>query len=123
ILEGYGNESPFEWVPELYAARRELKERGDFGQMVLKLALNSLYGKMAQGVGYGNGNPKWQSYFWAGAITAWTRAQIMKLITMQTPLMIATDGVFFSQPLDIPTSDEIGGWSGSYSEGFFLLKP
>ncbi len=47
----------------------------------------------------------------------------MKLITKQTPLMIATDGVFFAQPLEIETSDELGDWSGSYSEGFFLLKP
>lgn len=122
VLEDYSDEQPFQWIPAMYEHRRQLKAEGDFGQMVLKLALNSLYGKMAQGISY-RGLPRWQSFYWAGMITAWTRAEIMKLISKQTPLMVATDGVFFEKPLDIETGDRIGDWSAGYAEGFFLLKP
>lgn len=126
-LEGFGVDKPFDWIPEIYEHRRKLKEEGDAAEKSLKLALNSLYGKLAQGVGYAGGfdnrAPRWQSYFWAGYITAWTRAKLMGLMRRQTPLMIATDGIFFAQPLDVEDTDTLGGWSASYLEGFFLLKP
>jgi hypothetical protein len=61
----------FDWVEPLYAYRRQL---GSSGQgYPLKLAINSLYGKLAQRIG----EPPWRNPLWAGLITARTRALLM----------------------------------------------
>jgi hypothetical protein len=64
----------------------------------IKLGINSLYGKLAQGVGFKGSAPPFQSYYWAGAITAVTRARMLRLAAQHTDslVMIATDGIFFS---------------------------
>lgn len=99
VLEGWvlkvrNDAQPFSWVSEVYNERRRLKEQKDFGEKVLKLGLNSVYGKLAQGQGYKGAAPPWQCYWWAGAITAYTRASMLGIAQRATPLMIATDGVF-----------------------------
>lgn len=93
-------ERPFAFVPQVYAERARLKARGDAAQKALKLGLNSVYGKLAQGYGrtLGNGDqlpPPYQSYMWAGEITARTRARVLQAAHgAQGVMMISTDGVF-----------------------------
>jgi hypothetical protein len=123
-LVGKSKARPFDWVGDVYAYRRDLKAKGDAGERVVKLALNSMYGKLAQGMGGWGGAPRWQSYYWAGKITAYTRAKLMELMARQTPLMVATDGLVFQHALpDVEDTDELGGWSSKSLEGFFVVQP
>lgn len=82
---------PFGWVPELFETRREYKAEGNAAEKVLKLALNSVYGKLAQGVGKGY----FRSYFWAGEITARTRARMLEMLVFSNdPIACCTDGLY-----------------------------
>lgn len=113
-----GESSPFDFIPPLYAYRRELKANGEAAEKCLKLGINSLYGKLAQGIGYRDQPPPFQSYFWAGEITARTRARMLR-IAAQNPeslIMLATDGAFFSG--DVKLEDEpIGTNLGDLEHG------
>ncbi len=105
---------PFAFVAGVYDERRALKAAGAGAEKVLKLALNSLYGKTCQQIGARDGKPPpYFSLHWAGAITAGTRARLVRLAIphAEKVVMFATDGVFTSEPLPIPLSDCLGEWS------------
>lgn len=105
---------PFAWIDDLYQQRKVYKTAGDARHIVLKLGLNSLYGKLAQGVSGGRGRPAYQSYYWAGMVTAGTRAAMQSAARGADPLSlvaIATDGLFVREALPLPLTDELGGWS------------
>jgi hypothetical protein len=82
---------PFAWVVQLYAERLRLGKDG--AGLVLKFALNALYGKLAQAAGGGGRFTEW---VWAGMITARTRAQLMELALLagRHAVMLATDGLY-----------------------------
>lgn len=105
---------PFDFVVSLYALRKELESSGNVDQgIVIKLLLNSLYGKLAQQVGRRkNQAPPFQCFFWAGAITAGTRAQILDILTTDADnvISIATDGIVATEELDLLLSEELGDW-------------
>lgn len=130
IVEGYifveddPNFSPFSWVKGMYETRRDWKAAGNPNQMALKLTLNSLYGKMAQRVGWQlNENtgeirlPPWFQLEWAGWVTSYTRAtlfNLMKHIPHAKLIAVETDGVYTTMPPDqfgMVESNELGGWS------------
>jgi DNA polymerase type B, organellar and viral len=56
IVEGWEytgwSELPFAWVADMYAQRRDWKLRGIAAQVALKLCMNSMYGKLAQRIGW-----------------------------------------------------------------------
>jgi hypothetical protein len=118
---------PFDWVPDVYAERMRLGKT--VKGKVLKLGLNSLYGKMAQSVGAASyANP-----VWAGLITAITRAELMRAIC-QGPqhelgqcghdvLMLATDGVFTTRPRQLPLGSALGDWEVTEHGRIFLIQP
>lgn len=97
---------PFHFVPELYAERMARPEN----KQVLKLALNSLYGKLAQSIG---GGSRWSSRVWAGIITATTRARMLELICTHSDesklCAIATDGAYSTESLAIAGA-ALGQW-------------
>lgn len=112
---------PFQWVEEFYHTRK-LVVNGEsnlpYGaSMVLKLGLNSLYGKTAQSLGYSPESqklPPFHSLLYAGFITSSTRAMLWKA-AMQAPdniVMLATDGILSTTKLELPVSDskELGFW-------------
>lgn len=105
---------PFDFVPEMYAERRYRKAHGDPSEKALKLALNSLYGKMAQRAGWHDTRPlpRFHQLEWAGYVTSHTRAQLYAAIQQAGTATIAveTDAIFSSKPLDLPTSDRLGDW-------------
>ena len=88
------NDQPFEWIPEMYEQRREWIRQGDDAEYVLKLILNSTYGKLAQRP-RGRQIPMFYSPLWAGMVTAKCRAQILDAIAEdpEAILQIATDGM------------------------------
>lgn len=119
------DEKPFDFVPELFAERARLKAKGHAGQKALKLALNSLYGKLAQGEGYKGKLPRYQSYFWAGFITAGTRAQLIRAMATNPEAMVmcATDGIFSAEPLDIDLGTGLGDWEHEQLTDMFAAQP
>lgn len=123
------NCKPLAWVRKVYDLRNQWKKEGIAAEKVLKLSLNSLYGKFAQGIGYKPSHwskrdyaPRWQSYFWAGEITARTRARMLEAANKcQQPIMIATDGLFCVK--DCPSeSFDLGGWEVSSYDSLFVAR-
>jgi hypothetical protein len=118
---------PFAFLTEAYKQRNEFKKVGNDAQLVLKLGINSVYGKTAQGtIRRGNETPKppkFQSYFYAGYCTSLTRARIFEM-AMRKPesvIAFATDGVFATEKLTTAEEDknELGNWE--YGEPFYMF--
>lgn len=98
---------PFSWVPELYTKRKQWQASseslaGNMG-IALKLALNSLYGKMAQSIG----SAPYANPLYASLITAITRSQLYGMVhglsgckngnrCGESVFYLATDGLFSS---------------------------
>lgn len=126
VIEPINVLRPFAWIPDTYAERQKHKQAGNLGeQQVLKLALNSIYGKLAQGEGYKGRIPPYQCYYWAGYITAHCRAGMMKLAAMAPNdlVMIATDGIFLTRPLDVPETPGLGGLEKGTLSDAFIAQP
>lgn len=115
---------PFAFVPGYFEFRKELKRRGSQAQLTVKLGLNSLYGKTAQGVGWGQKKPPYQSYLWAGMITAGTRAMLLDAIRQNPDAIIwtATDGIVSTEPLDLDCGDELGQWEDGRADSVFSVQ-
>lgn len=113
---------PFAFVAQLFDHRLSVgKETGE--GKAIKLALNSLYGKLAQRL-----HGKFTSRLWAGMITAGTRAQVLDLIgqhkKQSNVIMVATDGVFSTELHPVNAHVTLGGWERSeYKRGMVLARP
>lgn len=135
IVEGWHytgySSRPFSWVNDTYEKRREWKDAGVSSQLALKLLLNSLYGKMAQRVGWDEKRqklPPWHQLEWAGWVTSNTRAMlyaIMKQIPWGDLIAVETDGIYTTFPpelLGIENSRELGGWEVKQYEEIIYLQ-
>lgn len=121
---------PFQEIPAYYLERIRLGKDGP--GIVLKLGMNSEYGKLAQSKGH---NPPFQSWIWAGNITSGTRAQLLEVLPRDDHdvLSMATDGVTSLHALDYPTPIDtgtastgkpLGGWeTKTYEAGMFYARP
>jgi len=111
----------FDWVEELYDYRRSIGSSGP--GYPIKLAINSLYGKLAQRVG----NPKYSNLIWAGLITALTRSKLNVAILLASPrtdiVMLATDGIYSLSPLDLPVGERLGEFESAVMDGIFIVQP
>lgn len=136
---GSTDESPWSrFVRDKYAQRADLKTRYGKGgpEKQLKLGLNSLYGKLAQRVGWQKGKaktdeprmPTYQHLFAAGFITAGARARLFRRtwLNPESVISFATDGLTATAPLHTPgepglNSGDLGTWElNEYDEGLFL---
>lgn len=137
---------PFAQIPNYYCERIRIGKEGP--GIVIKLGVNSCYGKLAQSVG----NALFNSWLWAGMITSGCRAQVLQLMGLHKDrsnlLMIATDGVYsrehfgyqnregiwvpstgypIPQPSDTGTNHTgkpLGGWETTPVErGVFIARP
>lgn len=112
-------------ISDMAAFRMELKKIKDLGNIPIKLGLNSLYGKLAQRpILRDDGTYQYGKYadlFFAGFITAHTRAQILDNIDLNNVIMIATDGVFSKTPLKVDIGENLGQWEYTeHQKGIFL---
>jgi len=116
---------PFDFVREMYAERRYRKAHGDPSEKALKLALNSLYGKMAQRAGWQDGRPlpRFHQLEWAGYVTSYTRAMIYDAIRQagDNTIAVETDAIFSTVPLDLPVSTNLGDWECTEHEWITYL--
>lgn len=106
---------PFAFIDPLYVKRRALKERGDGAHVGIKLALNSLYGKLAQQVGWeqtkdGLRIPPFHQLEWAGYTTSHARATVLRaaMLDLESVIAFETDAVFTSAPLPVQQSGDLG---------------
>ena len=123
------------WIEDYYLQRQkivaEIKRTGiDNGaEKVIKLGLNSLYGRTAQTVGGSKDKkPAFHNLYAAGYITAGTRSKLYDA-AMHSPesiIMAATDGLYTSAPLpdgavEISETKKLGAWERQqYEAGLFI---
>ena len=110
----------FDFVDDYYAERLRLGKTAK--GYVLKLAGNSVYGKLAQSIGYA----PWANPVWAGLITAGCRAMLIDAYNQAQGecYMLATDGLFMGQPLNLPISKQLGEWEETiHPDGMFIVQP
>lgn len=121
---------PYAFVRDLYNQRLQWKIEGVGAQIVLKLTINAFYGKTAQTVGYDIGKegskkrPPYYQLQYAGLITSGTRAK-MYLAMMQKPdkiIAIATDGIWSTEPLNLPIGDKLGEWEFKKLKSFTSIQ-
>ncbi|MBX5459202.1 MAG: hypothetical protein IRZ31_20100 [Thermogemmatispora sp.] len=105
---------PFEWVRDLFDLRQQWKREGRPEERVLKLGLNSLYGKLAQAKGgTADEPPTWHSLEWAGYITSRVRAKIFDAMMLRPEalIMTCTDGLYSTEPLPgMDIGPQLGQW-------------
>lgn len=101
---------PFHFVEPLFKLRQSMpKLQGE----IIKLVLNSMYGKTAQQVGGRNGNPPpFQCFPWAGMTTSGTRAKLLRGMVGNPKAVIgvATDSLVARRKLDLPIGKNLGEW-------------
>ena len=109
----------FDWIGPLFERRRQLG-KGTAGYPI-KLAMNSLYGKLAQRIG----SPRFGNFIWAGLITAHTRAMLNHAIAARPDavVMLATDALFSLAPLPLPVGENLGQWEAKQHERLFVVQP
>lgn len=109
------NHKPFGFAPALYERRKALKAASDGAHVGIKLGLNSMFGKTCQQIGWNkirNEAPTYHQLEWAGYVTSYCRAAVLKAAMQDLGSVIAfeTDALFTTHPLDIPVSDRLGEW-------------
>lgn len=104
---------PFGFLKAVAQERIRAKLSGEMKHIPLKLGMNSIYGKLAQGQTDPHRVPKYLSYYLAGRITARTRAVMLSAAIAAGPgvVAIATDGLFTTTPvLGLPIGALPGTW-------------
>jgi len=118
-------ERPFNFIREYFNLRAKYKAEKNHTQLVIKLFLNSCYGKTAQGIGYKGRKPPFQNYIYAGLITAHTRSKLFDL-AMQAPesvIAFCTDGLYSLKRHDCTEGKNLGDWEYDEYDDFFIIKP
>jgi hypothetical protein len=119
VLDGWvitpsSDARPFGWVEEMARLRIQAKASGQARHIPLKLGLNSLYGKCAQSPRDASRQPPFLSFYWAGLITARTRATMLRAASAcgNGLVAIATDGLFTTTApnVTLPEGKEPGTW-------------
>lgn len=115
---------PGEFTEHWYGERLKLG-KASMG-LILKLGLNSLYGKAAQRIG----SPPWGNIVWAGLITSITRARLLEAATFIGPdniISFQTDGLYSTVPgsfdaVDAPAKGALGDWEHEPADELFLAQ-
>jgi hypothetical protein len=115
---------PFADIDGMYKTRQQYVIDGNGVEKVIKLILNSLYGKTAQSIGWNISKtgekipPPFQCFIWAALITSGCRAMILDAIMQHDAdvVSIATDGILSRSPIagiDAPKEKILGKWEAS----------
>lgn len=122
---------PFAMIPKYYIERIRIGKEGP--GIVIKLGMNSNYGKLAQSIGMAPFN----HWLWAGMITSGTRAKLLEMLGLiqdrSSVLMMATDGIVSRERIVSPipkntntweTKKPLGGWEEKLTnKGMFFARP
>lgn len=140
IFRSNSDRKPFNFIEKYYTERLEIKRRAKRGEnlpndngrsLIIKLGLNSLYGKTVQKVGIEkmeDGSLHYPPYYnivIGSYITAYTRAKLYRkaMLCPGAIALFATDGILSTQPLgSTESSEELGGWEVEQLDGLVLLQ-
>lgn len=110
-------------IQEMYDYRLVLKEKGDKGEKIIKLALSNLYGKFAQNTG----TAYYQSRAWAGWITSFIRRLLLEAVTGVESHVVcfAQDAIHLEKASANVAATAIGDGLGQYklnqyAQGLYL---
>lgn len=125
VFNAISDARPFGWVGALYDLRAQWKREGNGAEWALKLGLNSLYGKLAQTIGWTDTRrPPYYQLEWAGLITSFTRAALLRA-AMTNPdacVFFATDGLFATERLPLSLGGALGEWGEEIHEGLTCVQ-
>jgi hypothetical protein len=132
IIEGWvfdeddPTDRPFAWLSEYYNHRQRLKNNKQASEYTFKLIINSVYGQLAQRVGWDRKNgkpPRTHQLEWAGYITSACRAAIYRagIAAGDGLISIDTDGIYSLKPIEsLCIGDDLGDWElAEYDDGVF----
>ena len=132
FIEYDPTDKPFSFVPELYKERQRLKAAGDGANVGLKLGLNSMYGKLAQQVGWKidefSGQlrkPPFHQLEWAGYTTAMCRSLVLDaaIDNLDSVVAFETDALFVTERLDkLKISSDLGDWEETVFENLSYIQ-
>lgn len=132
FIENDPTDRPFYFVPELYKERQRLKACGDGANVGLKLGLNSMYGKLAQQVGWSYDTfknrlrkPPFHQLEWAGFTTAMCRSLVLHaaIDCLESVVAYETDALFTTKRLDhLQISSELGDWEETIFENLSYIQ-
>lgn len=134
IYEKHCDCVPFDYLKDIYHTRLRLG-KGTVG-IVLKLIMNSHYGKLVQSIG----DPRFSNTIWASFITAWTRTRIADAIHSlpdcrnedktvpcgHDVYMIASDAIYTKvyDEYDFDIGRGLGQWDTEIKpRGLFIVQP
>lgn len=108
---------PFAFIEPLFEKRRALKAAGDGAHVGIKLGLNSMYGKLAQQVGWAETEkglrlPPYHQLEWAGYVTSRCRAAVFGAVLQDLDSVVAfeTDAMFTTRRLAVKEGARLGQW-------------
>ena len=114
---------PFSWVPAIYEERKRIGKSGP--GIPLKLVLNSTYGKLCQSIG----SAPYANPIYASLVTSLVRTQLYNACQLGRnvvpgfgTLMLATDGIFTTQPRDLPLGTGLGEWELTIHDDLFIVQ-
>ena len=118
---------PFAFIEELYEKRAKFKAEGIMAHYSLKLGYNSIYGKLAQQLGFnGNRIPTYHQLLMAGLITAKVRARMFEKAMQVGPeniIAFATDAIFaYNTKENVLTSTRLGDWQIECFDGMTIAQ-
>jgi hypothetical protein len=123
---------PFSWVAAMYDNRLALQADNDPAEKILKWALASYYGRLAQRTGWNEkakSPPEFHQIEWAGWITSKCRAMIYRAaldVAMRGGLVsIDTDGIISTVPfgpLENGTGNQLGRWKVEEYDGLVYIQ-
>lgn len=119
---------PFAFIEPLFVQRNRWKDEGNPVQLAAKLCLNSIYGKLAQRIGWNqetNEPPTWHQLEYAGYATAYCRAMVYDAMATDPNSIIAveTDGIFSTRPLPLPQDNhQLGDWEVETYDGIAYVQ-
>jgi hypothetical protein len=122
------DEKPFAFVQELFDLRASImaEKEDDARAVILKLAINSIYGKLAQSVGRRGDPPAFASPWMAAAITAGTRRKLIEaaLTAPDSVICFNVDGIVSMKLLDVfvPPSKTLGHWEHEQAIGGVFVQ-
>lgn len=101
-------------IQAMYDYRMILKERGDKGEKIIKLALSNLYGKFAQNTG----SAYYQCRAWAGWITSFIRRLLLEAVTgvESSVICFAQDAIHLQGSESNMAVTCLGGGLGQYKQ-------
>ena len=125
---------PFSWVADIYQERLVMQHNDNVAEKVLKWLLASLYGRLAQRVGWDEKTgkpPPWHQLEWAGFITSMCRSMIYRAaidVAFRNGLVsIDTDGIISTVPFNESTltngvGEGLGEWKIEEFEGMIYIQ-